>query len=213
MKVRQFTFNHFQTNCYLIIDEETRQCAIVDPCMEYKQEFLQIDQSIAKDGLKLSMVLLTHAHTDHVSGLEHVCQHYELPVITHKDSIVHLQNAPNLGRMIGFDVNRLDVLPIQTICDGDTLKLGNGTIKCIYTPGHCPGSMSFYLEEEGLVITGDALFRGSIGRTDLAGGDLDVLLSSIKNKLLVLPPDTMVLPGHGDATSVREEELGNPFLF
>lgn len=212
MKVKQFAFNHYQTNCYLIIDEETKQCAIVDPCMEYTQEYLQMENLIRNEGLTPTLVLLTHAHTDHVCGLEKVCTLYNLPVTTHKDSRPFLETAPNLGRLIGFSVNRLDTLPHNYIADDEVIELGSGKIKCLYTPGHCPGSMSFYLEEEGIVITGDALFRMSIGRTDLAGGDYDVLLNSIKTKLFTLPADTMVLPGHADCSSIREEMLGNPFI-
>lgn len=212
MKIKQFPFNHFQTNCYLIIDEQSKECAIVDPCMEYPQEFLQVEQTILNGGLTPTLLLLTHAHTDHVCGVERFAQQYHLPITTHHESRTHLQTAPNLGRMIGFDVNRLDTLPQRHILDGDVLTLGKGTIKCLYVPGHCPGSMAYYLEEEGVVVTGDALFRMSIGRTDLPGGDYDVLLNSIKTRLFTLPPDTMVLPGHGECSSIREEQLGNPFI-
>jgi len=212
VKIKQFPFNHYQTNCYLILDEESKQCALVDPCMEYDMEYLKVEQVIMNGGYTPVLLLLTHAHPDHVCGVERFVKRYGLPIITAKASDPFLKNVPNLGRMIGFPINSLDEVPRQYVNDGDVLQLGEHKIKCLATPGHCPGSLSFYLEDAEMVITGDALFRMSIGRTDLAGGDYDVLIDSIKTKLFTLPPDTMVLPGHGECSSVREEELGNPFI-
>lgn len=180
--------------------------------MEYENEFLRIDQVIMNGGYKPVLLLLTHAHPDHVCGVEKFAQHYGMSIVTHKAGEPHLKNAPNMGRMIGFPVNSLDAIPRHYANDGDILMLGSHTIKCLATPGHCPGSLSFYIEDAEMVVTGDALFRMSIGRTDLAGGDYDALIDSIKTKLFTLPPDTMVLPGHGECSSVREEELGNPFI-
>ena len=212
MKVKQFAFNHYQTNCFLIIDDESKDCAIVDPCMEFPTEFQEIEKYIADRGLTPKFLLLTHAHSDHICGLEAAAKKYALPVVTHRDSVPFIEMAPNLGRMIGFAINDLRTVPTQFVADGEVMKLGNNDICCLAVPGHCPGSMAYYLKEEGLVITGDALFRMSIGRTDLPGGDLDILLHSIKTNLLTLPPDTMVLPGHGECSSIREEMLSNPFI-
>lgn len=210
IQVKQFPFNHFQTNCYLLLDQESKHCAILDPCMEYPQEYRQLDQ--AMQGYKPMLLLLTHAHPDHICGVERLATQYSLPITTHCGSLKHLATAHEQGRNIGFDINPLDKLPRNSIFDGDLLHLGQSTIRCLYVPGHCPGSMAFYLEAEEMVFTGDALFRMSIGRTDLPGGDYDVLLNSIKTKLFTLPADTLVLPGHADATSIREEQLGNPFI-
>ena len=210
MKVKQFPFNHFQTKGYLLLDEDSKQCAVIDPCMEYPQEYRQLEQAL--EGYKPMLLLLTHAHPDHICGVERLATQFGLPITTHCGSLRLLETAQGQGRNIGFDINPLDKLPRNNIFDGDVLHLGKNPIRCLYVPGHCPGSMAYYLEQEEMVFTGDALFRRSIGRTAPPGGDYDVLLNSIKTKLFTLPPDTLVLPGHADATSIREEELGNPFI-
>lgn len=208
MQVKQFVFNHFQVNCYVIWDEETKECTIVDPGAEELSEDQQLADFIAKNGLKPVRVLLTHAHIDHICGLKEVCDRYDLPVTLHADGIKLLGQAELYGSMMNFRVNPLVDIPTVTINHGDKL----GTIECRYVPGHCPGSMAYVLNDEKIVITGDALFRGSIGRTDLPGGDYDVLIKSLRTQLLTLDDTFVVLPGHAEATTIGEEIMYNGFL-
>lgn len=210
MQIKQFVFNHFQENCYLIWNEGSKECYIVDPGAEELSEDSILDDFIAKNQLKPVAVLLTHAHIDHVCGLQHVCERYQLPVTLHPDGVKLLGQAQLYGSVMNFRVNPLDELPTALINQGD--KLAGGAIECRYVPGHCPGSMAFVLPDEKMVITGDALFRGSIGRTDLPGGDLDLLMKSLRTQLLTLDDTFMVLPGHGDASTIGEELMYNGFL-
>lgn len=210
--IKQFTFNHYQTNCYLVIDEATKACAIIDPCAQAGYEDEQLEQYIRQQGLEVRYLLLTHAHVDHIAGLRHACNVFGLPVRMHPDGMHLLKQAGAYGAVMGFDVDDMSDLGIAPINDGDILSLGETKIECRFTPGHCPGSMSFVLHGERMAITGDALFCGSIGRTDLPGGSLPQLLGAIREKLLVLDDDYSVLPGHGDCSSIGDER-NNPFMF
>ena len=214
IKVKQFTVNHFEVNCFVLWDDSTKQCAIVDPGAEASYEEAQIDQFIADNGLVPSMVLLTHAHIDHIAGLRQVCERYHLPVTLHEEGAKLLRQAEAYGSLMGFfNVSNMDDLPTRFIQDDETLTLG-GTdkIECRYVPGHCPGSMAYVLPSEKVVITGDALFRGSIGRTDLPGGDYRLLIDKLHERILTLSDDYQVLPGHGDLSTVGEERRYNGFL-
>ena len=210
--IKQFTFNHFEVNCYLIIDNATMQCAIVDPACEASFEDAQLTQYIDNMSLKVAMILLTHAHVDHVAGLRQVCQHYNLPVTMHKDGRKFLRQAEAYGSVMGFAVDNLGDLEVSEINDGDVLHLGETEIECRYVPGHCPGSICYVLPADKAVITGDALFHFSIGRTDLPGGDYPTLIDSIKRRLMTLPDDYHILPGHGIASQVGKERKYNSFL-
>ena len=213
MEVKQFVFNHFMVNCYLLWDEETKQCAIVDPSAEATYEDERLAQFVDKQGLKVVKVLLTHAHVDHIAGLRQVCERYKLPVTMHRDGLKLLKQAEAYGSMMGFMVSAMDDLPTQFVEDNQVLKIGTGSeIECRYVPGHCPGSMAFVLHNEKMVITGDALFHGSIGRTDLPGGDYPLLIEKIRSRIMVLPDDYMVLPGHDDHSTIGEERRYNGFL-
>ena len=210
--IKQFTFNHFEVNCYLIIDNATMKCAIVDPTCEASFEDAQLTQYIDNMSLKVAMILLTHAHVDHVAGLRQVCQHYNLPVTMHRDGRKFLRQAEAYGSVMGFAVDNLGDLEVSEINDGDVLHLGETEIECRYVPGHCPGSICYVLPADKAVITGDALFHFSIGRTDLPGGDYPTLIDSIKRRLMTLPDDYHILPGHGIASQVGKERKYNSFL-
>jgi glyoxylase-like metal-dependent hydrolase (beta-lactamase superfamily II) len=212
MKVKQFTVNHFAMNCFVLWDEATKQCAIVDPGAETSYEEAQITQYIEENGLEPAMILLTHAHVDHIAGLKEMCERYKLPVTMHADGKVLLRQAEAYGAVMGFEVERMDRLPVNEISGGDVLMLGQEKIECREVPGHCPGSMAYVLPGAQMVLTGDALFRGSIGRTDLPGGNYQLLIDKIRTQLLTLPDDYEVLPGHGDISTIGEEQRYNGFL-
>ncbi len=232
--IKQFTFNHFGVNCYVVVDEATKQCAIVDPACEASFEDAQLTQFIETEGLKPVMVLLTHAHVDHIAGLRQVCEHYRLPVSMHAEGRKLLKQAEAYGSIMGFAVNNMDDLEVNEINDNDILSIENGKLKienaagasnnsqfstlnsqfieCRYVPGHCPGSLCFVLPQENAVITGDALFHLSIGRTDLPGGDYPTLIEKLKTRVLTLPDDYRVLPGHGIPSQIGKERKYNSFL-
>lgn len=212
IKIKQFTFNHYQTNCFLLFDDQSRQCAIVDPCASSTYEDAQMDQYIATNSLQAKHILLTHAHVDHLAGLRHACDTYALPVHLHADSLPYLQQAPIYANMMGFNVSDLGSVECALLKEGSRLHLGDNEIECRAVPGHLEGSLAFVMHAEKTVITGDALFRGSIGRTDLPGGNFDQLMHSIRERLLVLDDDYAVLPGHGDFSTIGDER-NNPFLF
>ena len=216
--IRQFTFNHFEVNTYLIVDETTHQCAIVDPACEASYEDAQLVDYVATMSLQVTHILLTHAHVDHIAGLRQCCEHYHLPVTMHAEGRHLLRQAEAYGSMMGFAVDRMDDLEVVEINDGDILYLSPLTshlspqIECRYVPGHCPGSMCFVVPSENAVITGDALFHFSIGRTDLPGGDYPTLIDYLKRRILTLPDDYRVLPGHGIASQIGKEKKYNSFL-
>ena len=210
--IKQFTFNHFEVNCYVVVDEATRQCAIVDPASEASFEDEQLTQYIADDRLVPTMVLLTHAHVDHIAGLRQVCEHYKLPVTMHAEGRKLLKQAEAYGSIMGFAVDNMGDLEVSTIEDGEVLKMGETVIECRYVPGHCPGSMCFVLPADNAVLTGDALFHFSIGRTDLPGGDYPTLISKLKERVLTLPDEYTVFPGHGIASRIDKEKKYNSFL-
>ena len=210
--IKQFTFNHFEVNCYLIVDEATRQCAIVDPACEASFEDAQLTQYIEAEGLQVTHILLTHAHVDHIAGLRQCCEHYGLPVTMHTEGIKLLRQAEAYGSIMGFAVDNMGDLEVAEINDNDLLKIGDTEVECRYVPGHCEGSMCFVIHSEKTVITGDALFHFSIGRTDLPGGDYPTLIEKLKTRILTLPDDYRVLPGHGIASQIGKERKYNSFL-
>ena len=212
MNVKQFTFNHFQVNCYLLWDEATKCCAIVDPGAEASYEDAQLTQYIKEKGLTPVRVLLTHAHVDHIAGLRQVCERYQLPVTMHPEGEHLLKQVEAYGAVMGFEVSQMGDLKTIPIADDEMVKVGEEEVECRFVPGHCPGSMAYVLHNENMVLTGDALFRGSIGRTDLPGGNYDLLLEKLHTRVLTLDDDYEVLPGHGDLSTIGEEKMYNGFL-
>ena len=210
--IRQFVFNHFGVNCYVVYDEQSKECAIVDPSMEASYEDSMLFQFIDSERLTVKHIMLTHAHVDHICGLRQACNRYDLPVTMHRDGAKLLHQAEVYGSMMGFDTANCDDLKTLWIDEGDKLCVGDIWIECLHVPGHCPGSLCYVVRGEKSVITGDALFQGSVGRSDLPGGDHQTLISSIKAKLLTLPDDYRVLPGHGEASTIADEKIYNPFL-
>jgi glyoxylase-like metal-dependent hydrolase (beta-lactamase superfamily II) len=216
--IKQFTFNHFEVNTYVIFDEQTKLCAIVDPACEASFEDSQLMQFVEVEDLTPVMVLLTHAHVDHIAGLRQVCEHYHLPVTMHAEGRHLLKQAALYGDLMGFAVDDMSDLEVNEIEDGEILHLSPLTshlspqIECRYVPGHCPGSMCFVLHGEKAVLTGDALFHFSIGRTDLPGGDYPTLIKKLKTRILTLPDDYRILPGHGIPSQIGKERKYNSFL-
>ena len=205
-----FTFNAFEENTYLISNEHNH-CWIVDPGMFDAREADILFSYITTKGLIPQGIINTHTHLDHIFGVNALTGKYSIPFGIHTLDLPLLQRATESAAMFGIDF-RNPPAATHYIKDGVPLKLGDDVIEVLLTPGHSPGSISFFYPKGGWVISGDVLFQGSIGRTDLPGGDYDTLINSIRTQLLTLPPDTKVLSGHGPATSIGEEKKHNQFL-
>jgi hydroxyacylglutathione hydrolase len=207
MILEALTVGPFQENCYVIGDEETGAGALVDPGDEATRIALAVEQS----GLEISQIIITHAHIDHVGAVAALVDEYACPVLMHAEAEPMLRQLPTQAMMMGLRFGKVPTVD-RHIEDEEVLEVGGLRLKSLYTPGHAPGHLAFYLADEGLVLSGDALFAGSIGRTDLFGGDMDLLMRSINERLLTLPDETRVLPGHGPETTIGEERANNPFL-
>lgn len=210
IKVATFTFNDFAENTYVLHDE-TGECIIFDPGCYKANEQQQLLHFIDNSSLKPVALVNTHCHIDHILGNYFVSQAFKLPLHLHQTEEITLKEAASWGVMFNVDVS---VQPEQRIyiTEKDTLKFGNSELKILFTPGHSRASLSFYNTESKLIIAGDVLFNGSIGRTDLPGGDFDTLINSIRSQLFTLPDDFSVYPGHGPSTTIGQEKRTNPFL-
>jgi len=208
--LKSLIFNAFQVNTFVLFDE-TKECVIIDPACYEPHEEKELIAFIEKEGLKPVAVLYTHCHIDHILGNNFVVKHFGTPALAHRDSLPFMASSPSYGTTFGFEVDE-PIMPEKFIEDGQEISFGNQTLKALHTPGHAAGSICFYHEKDGFVIAGDVLFSGSIGRTDLPTGDFDLLISSINEKLMTLPDEVKVFPGHGPSTTIGHERSTNPFL-
>lgn len=208
--VASFAFNPFQENTYVLYDE-TKECIIIDPGCYTSNEQKRLEAFIAKEELKPIRLINTHCHLDHICGNAFVSQKYGLDLEAHEGEQVVLDASVDHGKMYGFVFEPSPNI-MHTIQEGDEIKFGHSTLKTLFTPGHSPASISFYCEQDNFVIAGDVLFFMSIGRTDLPGGNHDLLLQSIRKKLFTLPDETIVYNGHGQKTQIAFEKLNNPFF-
>lgn len=213
MKIQRFEFNLFGVNTYIIFDVATHEAAVVDPGMTDTRECERIDRYISENTIKVKYLVNTHMHIDHLFGDEYISKKYGVGIAASTDDSILSSRIAEQARMFHLRTDMPDVLNVATpLKDGDRLMLGAEPIDILSVPGHSPGSIALYCPESKFVVTGDALFRGSIGRTDLPGGNHAQLISSITRKLLSLPPDTTVYPGHGPSTTIEWELRNNPFL-
>lgn len=207
MKVKQFVFNPFGVSTFIIYDSESKAAIAIDPGMLNSAEQKEFDSYIAENNLKLTQIVNTHLHLDHCFGNNYVRDKYGIKVAAHPDDAFLgnslVEQASRFGiRLTGNDTKAgIDI----ELKDGDNIKVGAHTLKVLHVPGHSPGSIALYSAEGGFVIGGDVLFKGSIGRTDLQGGNLDTLLDSIHSRLMTLPDSTNVLPGHDRFTTIGAE--------
>ncbi|MFV0268732.1 MAG: MBL fold metallo-hydrolase [Draconibacterium sp.] len=208
--IQKFVVNPLGENSYILSDE-TGECVFVDPGFYYTEEKEEVKEYIAVNKLKPVMIANTHCHFDHILGVEFVREQYRIPFYAHAEDAFLVERSVSQAQMFGFDMS--EVKPMNGwLHEGETLKFGNTEMKIIHVPGHSPGHVVFYSEQENILVVGDVLFYGSIGRTDLPGGNYDTLISGIKTKLLTLPEDVKVYSGHGPETSVGVEKWSNPFL-
>jgi hydroxyacylglutathione hydrolase len=194
-------------NCYLLADSETKEGIVIDPGAESGK----ILSAIRANGVKVLHILNTHGHFDHIGGNRGVAEATGAPIMINKEDEPFLSRASKSAAMYGLTAEDSPA-PSSNLADGDIIRFGKYSMKAIHIPGHSPGGSCFYLEKEGLLISGDSLFADSIGRTDLPGGSQAQLVQSIRSKLLVLPDDTRVFPGHGPSTTIGHEKKFNPYL-
>lgn len=207
MILQMLTVGPFQENCYIVGDEDSGSGALVDPGDEAARIALAVEQT----GLDVEKILITHAHIDHVGAVATLVDEYACPVLMHAEAEPMLKAMPTQAMMMGLRFGKVPAVD-GYIEDEEVLEVGGLRLRSLYTPGHAPGHLAFYSEGEGLVFAGDALFAGSVGRVDLPGGSMEVLLKSIEERLLTLPDETVVYPGHGPDTTIGAERAGNPFL-
>ena len=211
MKLKSFTFNQFYENTFIVSDS-TNDCIIIDPGCYSNDEKNILKKYIEDNNLNPVKLINTHCHIDHILGNKFVAKTWDLNLETHQNDIELLENSAEIARLYGFIDYEKSPSTTQFLNEGDTVEFGNSKLKILYTPGHAPGHISLYSKEEKFIISGDVLFKSSIGRTDLPGGDFNVLIESIKTKILCLDDDTVVYCGHGPATTVGYERVNNPFL-
>lgn len=209
IKIQHFVFGPFAENTYILSDE-TGECIIIDPGCYEKEEKETITAFISQNNLKVVRLLNTHCHIDHVLGNDFIKEAYQVTLATHEKEAPLLKAVQSYAPNYGF-VNYREAEIDEFIDENDMIRFGQSQLEILFVPGHSPGHIAFYNREQKLCIGGDVLFQGSIGRTDLPGGDFNTLIQSIHQKFFALDDDVTVFCGHGPATTIGEEKKSNPF--
>lgn len=211
LQIETFVFNPYQENTYVLSDSETKECVIVDPGMHNHLEEEELREFVESNGLKPVALLNTHCHIDHVLGNHFVFAEWGLLPQFHEQELPVLISVQNYAPQMGI---RYEPSPIGEVFleDGHSVRVGEYELQAIFAPGHSPAHLCYYIPTEDMLVGGDVLFRNSIGRTDLPGGDHDTLLRSIQTRIYTLPDETIVYPGHGPSTTVGFEKATNPFV-
>lgn len=210
IKVKTFVCNPFQENTYILYDE-TGECVIVDAGCYSTEERESIDSFIQSNGLKPTKLLNTHGHIDHIAGIEHLSKKYEIELYIHPDDVDNIHRSASMGAMWNFNID-IPTCKVNFIDDGDTITFGSSSLAVIALPGHTKGGVGFYNDTQKIVMVGDTLFRGSIGRTDLPGGNYETIMGSIIKKLLPLGDEVRYYSGHGESSTLGHERRYNPFV-
>ena len=206
MKVERFLTGIISTNCYLAINEETKQTVVIDPASSSPS----LMNHIEAEGLKVEAILLTHGHFDHIMGIDGFLKKYDVPVYVHEDD-KEMMNDPQLNQSSTYTAG-YTFSGAECIRDGQVLHLAGNDFEVFHTPGHTPGCCCFYVREEGVLFSGDTLFANSVGRTDFPGSSTSALIRSIREKLLPLPDETREYPGHMGETAIGHEREHNPYI-
>ena len=214
LKIHRFIFNPFEENTYVLVDSQNKSAVVIDPGMWNNREREAFDRFINDNGINITQIINTHMHLDHCFGDNYVRDRYGVKIGASAGDAYLGKGISEQARRFGLS----GMFPSDGVTadvyleDGDTVKVGDSSLKVIAVPGHSPGGLALYCAEQGFVLTGDSLFEGSIGRTDLDGGDHAALVRSIRERLLSLPGDTDVFPGHGPQTTIKAEVLTNPYI-
>ncbi len=211
MQTKTFYVNDLRECCYIAYDH-TGECVIIDPGLDTASEQQRVVDFIESNNLKPVKLLCTHGHFDHVMGNAFVTRTWHVPTYIHPLDKGQLERAQQYCQMFGYNIEQPPTDNIVEVEDGQRLNFGNTELRVIHTPGHTRGGVCYYCSEDEILFSGDTLFAGSIGRTDLPGGDYDQIMESLLHKIATLPPDTRVFPGHGPETTIASEVTTNPFL-
>ncbi len=211
LKVQVFTFNVFSENTIILWDEDSKESAIIDPGTSSVEEENILTDFIESKKLKVKYLINTHCHIDHILGVKFVKEKFSPVYYAPEKDIPLLEHAQQQAMMFNITLDK-PPLPDKLITEETKLSLGNSEMNFLFTPGHTPGEFCIYFESEKICITGDVLFNDGIGRTDLWGGDYDTLINSIETKLLTLPDDVIIYPGHGESSNIGFEKQHNSFL-
>lgn len=209
IEIKSFVFNPFMENTYILYDE-TKEAIIIDPGCYEKEEQKQLADFVKANDLKVVKLLNTHGHIDHVLGNQWVKDFYKVKLFIHPKDEETLKSVEVYAPAYGF-ANYVNSKPDEYIHEGEQVTFGNSTLDILFAPGHAPGHIVFFKKDQNICIGGDVLFDGSIGRTDLPGGDLDTLIKSIHEQIFPLGDDMIVYSGHGGPTTVGKEKISNPF--
>jgi hydroxyacylglutathione hydrolase len=210
LQIKSFTFNPFMENTYVLYDE-SKEAVVFDPGCYEKHEQEELNRFIDDEGLKVSHLVNTHCHIDHVLGNAYVKRKFKVPLYIHEKDHPVLKSVMTYASNYGFPGYE-ETEPDFYLTEKDKLNFGNTDMDILFVPGHAPGHLVFYHQPTGMCIAGDTLFQGSIGRTDLPGGDHETLIQAIKKEMFALPDETKVYPGHGPATTIGFEKEHNPFV-
>lgn len=210
MKIKALYFNPLRECCYILWNDPSRDCVIVDPGCYDRGEFSRLERFVTEENLHPVRILLTHGHFDHIFGLSRVREKWEVPVLIHKDDLYQVQISDKFAAALELDFTPYTGT-FEYIDEGDTVRFGDSSLNVLHTPGHTEGCVCFYNEEEKLLFSGDTLFQGSVGRTDHPKGNFQTLLQSI-DRLAQLPDGTQIYPGHGYPTTMADEHRINPFF-
>jgi hydroxyacylglutathione hydrolase len=210
IQVKKFILNPFQENTYIVFDE-TGETIIVDAGCYSQSDFDEVKWFVDSNDLTVKYLILTHGHIDHILGVDHLREIYRTKCLAHADDLPLIEISPKHGLMFGIKFEKAPKID-EFIKDSDTILFGKSSFEVIHTPGHSLGGICLFFSDEEILFTGDTLFNGSIGRTDLMGGNYETLIQSITKRILPLGDDVVVYPGHGDPTKIGSERKNNPFL-
>lgn len=212
MKIKRFSFNFFQENTYVVYDEGISDCAIIDPGCYFPEEENSLLKFLTDNNLTPSKVLYTHCHLDHDFGANFLIGQFPaIKFYGHQKEQANIDNAEAQGRLFGVSLQQPPSIS-HYVFEGEKITVGENSFTVIETPGHSAGGVCYFCESDKILFSGDTLFAGSIGRSDLFGGNGQALVDSIRTKLMTLPDDVTVYPGHGYTTTIADEKHGNPFI-
>tara|TARA_B100001287_G_scaffold276656_1_gene288484 strand:+ start:938 stop:1576 length:639 start_codon:yes stop_codon:yes gene_type:complete len=211
MTIKKFTFNPFQENTYIIYDD-TKECVIIDPGCYYEYEKKELKSFINQKKIIPKKLINTHCHIDHVFGNKFITSNWNIPLLAHKKEEYTLENNKFVSESYGFDNYEISPKIDQFLKCEDIVKFGKSQLNVIFTPGHSPGHICLINKKDKIIISGDLIFKNSIGRTDLPGGNFETLMNSIKNKIINLEEEYQIFSGHGENTTLKNEKKNNPFL-